>query len=127
MENCKKLKTGDKVLVFEKYENMNCLDNENYIKGTVIETLVSKELSNHGNEVDTDLYKVIGENGKIYFGTYKSSIVVAEYVDLLTMEDYIVYLKKVKNNNITKINSILDYNKKIDSFIEKQNIKKYRK
>ena len=127
MENCKKLKTGDKVLVFEKYENMNCLDNENYIKGTVIETLVSKELSNHGNEVDTDLYKVIGENGKIYFGTYKSSIVVAEYVDLLTMEDYIVYLKKVKNNNITKINSILDYNKKIDSFIEKQNIKGYRK
>ncbi len=127
MENCKKLKTGDKVLVFEKYENMNYLDNENYIKGTVIETLVSKELSNHGNEVDTNLYKVIGENGKIYFGTYKSSIVVAEYVDLLTMEDYIVYLKKVKNNNITKINSILDYNKKIDSFIEKQNIKKYRK
>ena len=127
MGNCKKLKTGDKVLVFEKYENMNCLDNENYIKGTVIETLVSKELSNHGNEVDTDLYKVIGENGKIYFGTYKSSIVVAEYVDLLTMEDYIVYLKKVKNNNITKINSILDYNKKIDSFIEKQNIKGYRK
>lgn len=127
MGNCKKLKTGDKVLVFEKYENMNCLDNENYIKGTVIETLVSKELSNHGNEVDTDLYKVIGENGKIYFGTYKSSIVVAEYVYLLTMEDYIVYLKKVKNNNITKINSILDYNKKIDSFIEKQNIKGYRK
>jgi len=127
MENIKKPKIGDEILVFEKYRNLKELDSKNYIKGVITECLVSKELSNHGYEIDIDLYKVIGENGKTYFGTYKNSTAVVEYVYLLTMEDYISYLTKIKNENIVKIKSILDYNKRIDIFIEEHDVTEYKR
>ena len=114
-----KIDVGDEVLIFSrvdyKYETVLPL----YIKGKVVERNRSDDLSYHGSPWYVDLYKVLGEDGCYYTGTYDHPIIGSVY--FYTREDYIKHLEYVIEKNKDKISELKKLNKEIDERIEEIN------
>ena len=112
----KKLNVGDNVLVFENYKYISPFEILPFINGTVVECRESDDLSYHGSPWYVYLYKVIGEDGNTYLGSYRSSIIGNAYY--YKVEDYIEYLKYIKEHNENEILELTQKNQSIDELIE---------
>ena len=114
------LQYGEEVLIFQVSNNMK--ENE-YIKGKVISSRESEDLSHHGSPWYEEIYDVRGEDGYIYTGTYNRDI-IGEGIFFRTPEDHINYLQEKINKNyrtIYDINCENDtYRKIINSLKEKE-------
>lgn len=114
MEN--KLKVGDKVLIFDSayYDDYDTGINWYYpikpfIRGEVIEQKRNNfSRFSDGNWYIT-VYKVLGEDGEIYVGPYKRSLVCNSF--FYTEDDYIEYLNdfiRLNEERIKEINKITE-------------------
>ena len=111
----KELSLGDEVLRFAKRNNP-CKDIlEPYIVGRVISSELSEDLSYHGSSWYEEIYEVLGEDKKIYIGTYGSAVIGDSY--FLTREDYIQYLLNVRKWNLERIRKVRNINVEIRKVI----------
>lgn len=112
----KELNIGDEVLVFKYITEWGLhQDYEHFIKGIIVKSEISDDLSYHGSPWYKMNYTVLGEDGKKYFGNYKHPHLGNSF--FMTKEDYIYYLKNKLINNKEKILEITTENKKIQEMI----------
>ena len=112
----KELNIGDEVLIFKYITEWGLhQDYEHFIKGKVVKSEISDDLSYHGSPWYKMNYTVLGEDGKKYFGNYKHPHLGNSF--FMTKEDYIYYLKNKLINNKEKILKITTENKKIQEMI----------
>lgn len=118
----KVLNIGDEVLVFRYIREWEInQDHEHYIRGNVVKSEMSDDLSYHGSPWCVINYTVLGENGTLYFGNYKHPTLGNSF--FMAQEDYIHYLERKIANNQEKILEINEENQKIQQMIEKVKIK----
>ena len=114
----KELNIGDEVLLFRYIREWGInQDYERYIRGKVIKSEISDDLSYHGSPWCVMNYTVLGEDGKEYFGNYKHPTLGNSF--FMTQEDYIHYLGRKIANNQEKILEINEENQRIESMIKK--------
>ena len=122
------LKNGEEVLIFDAINSSPELVDDKYIKGVIISSFESDDLSMHGSAWYEQVYNVLGEDEQVYIGTYGRAILGTSY--FRTVEDYKKYLNnKIDFNNRT-IETLNDRNSKyldIISSFEKEDSKKYTK
>ena len=121
------LNIGDEVLVFKYISEWGInQDYFNFKRGKVLEKELSKDLAYHGSSWNVLCYKVIGDDGRIYFGNYGRPIIHDSF--FMVGEDYINYLNRMINKNLEKIQMIDKENKKIQNIIDSfDNNKVYKK
>ena len=112
----KLLPNGTEVFIF-KYIREWGLDqeNKNYIRGTIQNSKLTGDLSNHGSIWEKYFYTVLGEDGNTYFGTYGSGSIGGSF--FRTPQDHIQYLKNIKNKNMKQIQLLEEANEEIDNQI----------
>ena len=96
------LQYDEEVLIFKVSNNMK---EDEYIKGKVISSRESEDLSHHGSPWYEKIYDVRGEDGHIYTGTYNRDI-IGKDIFFRTPEDHIKYLQEKINKNYRKIYDI---------------------
>lgn len=107
----KELNIGDEVLVFNYIREWGINQNyEHYIKGNVVESEISNDLSHHGSPWYVMNYTVLGEDGNKYFGNYKHPTLGNSF--FMTQEDYTHYLEKKILSNQEKILELKKENRK---------------
>lgn len=105
----KVLNIGDEVLVFRYIWEWGInQDHEHYIRGNVIKSEMSDDLSYHGSPWCVMNYTVLGEDGIEYFGNYKHPTLGNSF--FMAYEDYIHYLERKIANNQEKILEINEEN-----------------
>ena len=111
------LNIGDEVLIFKYIREWGInQDDEHYIKGIVLKSKMSDDLSYHGSPWCVMNYTVLGEDGKEYFGNYRNPNLGDSF--FMTQVDYINYLERKIARNEEKILEINKKNKKIQKMIE---------
>lgn len=114
----KKLNIGDDVLIFRYIHQWGIHQNiERFIRGNVIKIEMSDDLSYHGSSWYVMNYKVLGEDGKEYFGNYMHPTLGDSF--FMTEEDYILYLERMIAKNQNQILEINKENNRIQKMIEK--------
>ena len=92
----RELNIGDKVLIFNYISQRGINQNYNrFIEGIVIHKELSDDLSQHGSPWEVMNYRVLGEDGKKYFGNYIDPVLGDSF--FMTREDYINHLRHEKN------------------------------
>lgn len=109
-----KVNVGDEVLIFESYYNDDYDKGINwyypikpFIRGKVVSVERSDDLSQHGSPWHVTIYTVLGEDGKIYRGTYRHSIIGNSF--FYTKGDYVECLNnyiRLNNEKVDEINKI---------------------
>lgn len=113
----KELNVGDEVLIFNYIREWGInQDDEHYIKGSIVKSEMSDDLSYHGSPWYVINYTVLGEDGTIYFGNYKYPTLGNSF--FMTQEDYIHYLERKIANNQEKILELNKENQKNKAMIE---------
>ena len=92
---------GTKVLIFSYQKGESLNDNE-FIMGTVLSSSKSHDLSTHGSPWYSTIYKILGEDGKIYTGEYRTAFIFNTIIK--TIDEHISTLKYqiISNNNEIK-------------------------
>lgn len=112
----KELNIGDEVLIFNYIPEWGIQQNyEQFIKGKVIKSEMSDNLSYHGSSWHVKNYRVLGEDDKEYYGNYKHPHLGNSF--FMTIEDYIYYLKSKIINNKEEILKLNIENRKYNSLI----------
>lgn len=102
MENDKKLKLGQEVLIFRN-QDINVL--EPYIKGIVVNYQRRNNILINNRYWNLDVYTVLGEDKKEYIGSYPASEVMGIYFQ--TRKEYIDYLKSIRKDT-NEVNKIIE-------------------
>lgn len=101
--------SGTEVLIFNYIREWGPNQNEdNFIFGTVIDSKNTDFDSIHGSPWNIQVYIVLGEDGKIYKGTYNTGIASSFY--FRTMDDHIKRLYSKISSNCEMINNIKEDN-----------------
>ena len=112
----KELNIGDEVLIFKYITEWGLhQDYEHFIKGIIVKSEISDDLSYHGSPWYKMNYTVLGEDGKKYFGNYKHPHLGNSF--FMTKEDYIHFLKRKIELNKEKIFEINIENQKYQEII----------
>lgn len=104
---------GTEVLIF--FNSKNDYEEERFIKGVIISSKESEDLSYHGSPWYVQIYKVQDENGQIYEATHQSPLFGAFYIR--TIEGYLAYLEYKIKENQKKINDIENENMNLSNII----------
>lgn len=114
---------GTEVLIFRdmrKYQEK--LDDTNFIKGTIISSKESCDLSHHGSSWYEQIYTILGEDDKQYIATYKDAYVTDFFIR--TIDDHIKCISSSIKNNIEQIESLENKNKNLYNVLEHLNQEK---
>ena len=107
------ISNGTEVLIFSENKNNDSkiLEKKKSIKGVIISSKKSEDLSYHGSPWYEQIYIVLGDNGKTYEATYGSANSLIGNVYILTVDHYIKYINHlIEENNkkmIGKIEEVL--------------------
>ena len=113
----KVLNIVDEVLVFKYIREWGLnQDYEHYVRGNVVKSEMSDDLSYHGSPWCVMNYTVLGDDGIQYFGNYKHPTLGNSF--FMTQEDYIHYLERKIANNQEKMLEINKENQNIQQMIE---------
>lgn len=108
---------GTEVLIFKYIREFGPYqDDENYIHGIIKSSKTSDDLSYHGSSWYEQIYEVLGEDGKIYIGTYGRGLIGNSF--FRTKEDHIKILKCKISDNMKKIINLKEKN---DNYIQEIN------
>lgn len=122
----KVLNIGDEVLIFRYICEWGInQDYECFIKGIVVKSEMSDDLSYHGSPRYVMNYYVLGEDGREYFGNYKKPTLGDSF--FMTRWDYIDYLENEMAINYKEILEINEKNRKIQEMIENVQIKESKR
>ena len=116
-----KLNVGDEVLIFDNVRTVK-KNIEPFVRGKVFEIYKSDDLSYHGSPWYVELYKVRGEDGYTYSGSYNYSSLGTSY--FLTEEDYIKFLYNKINANHELIKTLNESNEEMLDLINSLNYEK---
>lgn len=112
------ISNGTEVLIFSESKNNDSkiLEKKKSIKGVIISSKKSEDLSYHGSPWYEQIYKVLGEDGKEYTGTYGKGSVFNGNMFFRTKEHqiYVLNLKISKNKE-----EILKLKEKNDEYLKK--------
>lgn len=115
---------NEEVLIFNYIREWGPNQNiEDYIRGTIISSELSDDLSLHGSPYNVVIYTVLGEDGNLYRGNYDLPLLGNSF--FLTEMDYIRKLetkiglcdKKIEEENKKKER----YHQLIDTILKKEN------
>lgn len=105
---------GMEVLIFKYVKEWGFSQNdEDYVVGVVQSSGLSDDLSPRGSGYYVQVYEVLGEDGKIYRGTYGDCLIGNSF--FRTKEDHINVLKRKIACNTDKISKL---QKKNEEFVE---------
>ncbi len=111
-----KLEIGDEVLIFRyipsRGPNQNYRD---YLKGKVVSSELSEDISYHGSAQYVNNYTVVDEDGKKHYGNYYTPYLGDSF--FMTKEDYIDYLEDILLSNNCKIQVIKVENTRIKTLL----------
>lgn len=94
---------GTEVLIFKYVRENSYQDENNFITGIIISSKQSDDLSYHGSSWYEQIYEVLGEDGKKYYGCYGDGLIGSSF--FRTREDHIKRIKnKIKRNEETILN-----------------------
>lgn len=116
------ISNGTEVLIFEA---SLYADDTEYIKGTIVSSKLSDDLSMHGSPWYEQIYTVLGEDGNEYVGPCDDGLGWRNYIR--TKENYIDFLNKKILNNNKEISIIEKKNEMIKEEIETLKIEKSQK
>ena len=122
MEKNRMLNEGTEVYIFS---NLNSLDVEKAKKGIIKSMFIPTALIMHGDPGAYIIYKVVGEDEKIYCGCYGCPNVKENF--FLTEEDYFDYLESKAAMNNAKINEMIRENEKMEAFMKENGKTKKRR
>ena len=99
------ISNGTEVLIFSESKNNDSkiLEKKKSIKGVIISSKKSEDLSYHGSPWYEQIYTVLGYNGKTYEATYGSSNSLIGNVYILTVDHYIKYINHLIEENNKKM------------------------
>lgn len=113
----KMLENGTEVLIFKYISGWGLnQDIKHYIRGTIIKSEMSKDLSHHGSPWNVINYTVLGEDEIEYFGNYGNHTLGDSF--FMTDEDYICYLNRKIELNKEKIIEIENENSELEELIK---------
>lgn len=116
------LENGTEVLIFNYISGWGLnQDIEHYIRGTVVKSELSDDLSYHGSPWNVINYTVLGEDENEYFGNYGSHTLGTSY--FMTEDDYISLLNRTILYNEEKIKEIENENKKLLEMIKNTKVR----
>ena len=120
------IENGTEVLIF-KYTSGCGLnqDMKHYIRGTIIKSVMSEDLSYHGSPWNVINYTVLGEDEIEYFGNYGNHTLGNSF--FMTEEDYICYLNRKIKHNKEKIIEIENENSELEELIKNTKTKEIHK
>ena len=112
----KVIPNGTEVLIFKHFKSYKIeQDDINFIKGIIICSKESEDLSYHGSTYNEQIYEVLGEDGKMYIGTYDSGL-IGNYI-FRTNEDHIKRLNKLIERNNQELLKIQNKNTEYENQI----------
>lgn len=99
------ISNGTEVLIFSENKNNDSkiLEKKKSIKGVIISSKKSEDLSYHGSPWYEQIYTVLGYNGKTYEATYGSTNSLIGNVYILTVDHYIKYINHLIEENNKKM------------------------
>ena len=99
------ISNGTEVLIFSESKNNDSkiLKKKKSIKGVIISSKKSEDLSYHGSPWYEQIYTVLGYNGKTYEATYGSENSLIGNVYILTVDHYIKYINHLIEENNKKM------------------------
>ena len=108
---------GTKVLIFNYNPSYSPKQDERHLIMGIIKESETKEISTlHGSPWNVQAYKVLGEDGTLYYGTYDKGIVGNNY--FRTIEDHIEFIKNIIKSNYETISELNDKNIDLYDYIE---------
>ncbi len=123
------IENGEEVLIF--HESGSCRDIKKFIKGKVINSYDSDDLSWHGSPWYVKIYDVLGENGQEYTCTYGHALNFITSYCIKTVDDYLACVQYTMRDNKNKIEEIRKHNKVLldikNSLLEGSNIEENSK
>ena len=122
----KMLENGTEVLIFKYISGWGLnQDIKHYIRGTIIKSEMSKDLSHHGSPWNVINYTVLGEDEIEYFGNYGHHTLGSSF--FMTEEDYVCYLNRKIELNNEKIIEIENENNELEELIKNVKVRKKQK
>lgn len=120
------LENGTEVLIFNYISEWGLKqDMEHYIRGTIIKSEMSEDLSYHGSPWNVINYTVLGEDEIEYFGNYRKHTLGSNF--FMTEEDYIYYLNSQIEFNNEEILELKEKNNELIEMIKKVKTKSKQK
>lgn len=113
-----RLANGEEVLIFRNISNVYEQEENDFIKGFIINSEKSDNLSYNGQPFFTWIYKVIGEDNKLYDCSNGMIIYGNDYI-----RRPIDYLRDIRNRYLYNLDKI----KKIDNVFEIERLKDINK
>ena len=108
------VENGEEVLIFSKY-GFNTIPK---MKGVIISSKESYDLSQHGSPWTQRVYNVVGDDKMVYFGTYGCASVWDYY--FRTRQNFIYYLEGLIESNNKKIEELEEQNNEYKFLIENE-------
>ena len=106
---------GTQVLIFY-YAKGHChqnIDEAKFIKGIIVSSEESEDLSWHGSSWYKQIYTVLGEDGKEYKATYNTAFIGSFYIR--TIEEQINRIKFAIEDNYKTIDNINKENEMLNN------------
>ncbi len=107
---------GTEVLIFKFVSGWKEQDMGHFIKGKIIGSEISDNISYSQKPLYVINYKVLGEDGHTYLGNMEGHVLGDCF--FMTREMYIEFLNKCIVSNEEKINDLVDKNNRIKNIIE---------
>lgn len=109
------ISNGTEVLIFSENKNNDSkiLGKKRPIKGVIISSRKSEDLSYHGSPWYEQIYIVLGDNGKTYEATYGSANSLIGNIYILTIDHYIEYINYLIEENNKKMIDLQTNNERL--------------
>lgn len=109
---------GEEVLLFHKIQDIHHrnVNKTKYIKGVVISSRYSENLSYHGSEWYERIYTVIDDEGKSYEATHNIAYIGPFYIR--TIKEHIVNLREAIQDNYDKMKELYADNEIISKSLQ---------
>ena len=109
---------GEEVLLFRESQDIHHrnVNKTKYIKGVVVSSKDSENLSYHGSEWYERIYTIIDDEGKSYEATHNIAYIGPFYIR--TMKEHIVNLREAIQDNYDKMRELYADNEIISKSLE---------
>ena len=118
MNDDKIIANQTEVYIFSKYG----FDTKPKMKGIIIKSKNSGDLSEHGSSWSVPIYEVLGDDGLNYYGVHGENFLYDNY--FRTKQNYIKYLNGLIKHNNYEIDKLKENNIELEKIIENESLNK---
>lgn len=111
------IQNGTEVLIFYDFKGLGRGSNErDFVKGVVVSSRESNDLSYHGSAWYEQIYNVVDENGRNYEATYGNAYVGSFFIR--TIEHHMAMIKSRISDNSEEICALNKENDELNGTLE---------